>query len=114
MRFVFDLDGTLCHTRKVNGKWDYEGALPRYAMIEKLNYLHDKGHHIIICTARGSITGDNWENITKRQLKGWDVNYDELIFGKPAADVYIDDRTITPEFMLNNWTLVDGMIGNYI
>jgi hypothetical protein len=113
MRFIFDLDGTLCHTRKKDGKWDYSNALPRYGMIEKVNELYKLGHHIIIFTARGSTTGEDYQTLTKRQLKGWDISYSELIFGKPAGDVYVDDRTISPEFMLNNWNLLEGFLGKY-
>ena len=45
-------------------------------------------------TARGSATGLNHEELTKKQLETWDVNYTELIFGKPNADYYIDDKSL--------------------
>ena len=113
MKWVFDLDGTVCHTFKKNDKWDYENAIPRYGVIEKINKLYNEGHYITIFTARGSTTGIDWEMSTKRQLKKWDVSYNELIFGKPSADVYVDDRTLSPEYMLNNWNLIEGLIGKY-
>jgi len=34
--------------------------------------------------------------ITFKTLKEFNVPYDEIIFGKPIADIYIDDRTINP------------------
>ena len=32
--------------------------------------------------------------LTKEQLKQWKVNYHELLLGKPAGDIYIDDKGI--------------------
>ena len=29
---------------------------------------------------------------TLEQLKGWGLNYHELIFGKPSYDCFIDDK----------------------
>ena len=113
MKWIFDLDGTICDTKKVNGKWDYDNSKPKYEVIGRINELHEKGHKIVIFTARGSTTGNNFESITRKQLKEWNIFFDELILGKPAGDVYVDDRTITPEFLLNNWSLIDGLIGSY-
>jgi hypothetical protein len=45
-------------------------------------------------TARGSTTGIDWRELTVKQLAEWGVPYDELVMGKPTADVYIDDRAI--------------------
>ena len=39
-----------------------------------------------------SATGIDWEDTTKKQLDEWQVKYHELRFGKPHADVFIDDR----------------------
>ena len=30
--------------------------------------------------------------LTESQLKKWAAKYDQLILGKPAGDVYIDDK----------------------
>jgi len=35
--------------------------------------------------------------MTEKWLKDNRVCYDELIFGKPAADVYVDDKAVLPE-----------------
>ena len=37
---------------------------------------------------------------TKIQLKKWKVDYNELIFGKPSYDLFIDDKCI---FFKKNW-----------
>ena len=93
MRYVFDLDGTLCQTEGM----DYADAQPDKIMIALLNGLHDAGHTIIIDTARGSGTGTDWQEATANQLRGWGVKYHELRTGvKIPADMYIDDRALTP------------------
>ncbi|MFC2059495.1 HAD hydrolase family protein [Chloroflexota bacterium] len=88
--YCFDIDGTIC----TNTDGDYEQAVPFAEEIEKINRLYDKGHRIIFFTGRGSTTGIDWTDLTKKQLKSWQVKYHELIMGKPYADIYIDDKAI--------------------
>lgn len=88
--YCFDLDGTLC--TDTDGKYDQ--ALPLPEMIEEVNKLKAEGHNIIIFTARGSATGIDWRAVTTAQLARWGVAYDSLILGKPAADVYVDDKCV--------------------
>lgn len=86
-----DIDGVIA-TKTLNN--NYHEALPISWNIDILNRLYEKGHRIILFTARGYITGIDWEETTQMQLKRWGIKYTELKFGKPAADVYIDDRFI--------------------
>lgn len=88
--FCFDLDGTLC----TNMEGDYEATRPFPWAIERVNALKQAGHRILIFTARGSTTGVDWREVTERQLAQWGVSYDELILGKPTADVYVDDKSL--------------------
>ena len=88
--FCFDLDGTLC----TNTWGEYEQARPFPWAIERVNALARAGHRILIFTARGGTTGIDWRERTEAQLQAWGVHYDELVFGKPTADVYVDDRTV--------------------
>jgi hypothetical protein len=88
--FCFDLDGTLC----TNTWGDYEHAQPFPWAIARVNGLAAAGHRVLIFTARGSTTGIDWRPTTEAQLQAWGVRYDELILGKPQADVYVDDRTV--------------------
>lgn len=89
MRYCFDLDGTLCETEGM----DYAAAAPIWRRIRRVNDLHAEGHYIVIDTARGNGTGDDWHDATAAQLAEWGVEYDELRVGdKPWADRYIDDR----------------------
>jgi branched-subunit amino acid aminotransferase/4-amino-4-deoxychorismate lyase len=88
--YCFDLDGTLC----TNTWGDYEAARPFPWAIERVNALARAGHVILIFTARGGTTGIDWRARTEAQLESWGVAYAELVFGKPQADVYVDDRTV--------------------
>lgn len=89
LAFCFDLDGVLADTPP---GLDYRRAKPRREIIALANRLKKAGHRIVLHTARGSVTGINWAPVTRRQLRSWGLNFDELIMGKPAADYYIDDR----------------------
>ncbi|MFL5883556.1 MAG: hypothetical protein ACJ77M_00660 [Thermoleophilaceae bacterium] len=86
----FDLDGTLCSATAR----DYDQAEPFPWAIARVNRLAREGHTIIIMTARGAATGIDWEPVTRAQLERWGVTYHELRFGKPRADVFIDDRAV--------------------
>lgn len=90
MIYCFDIDGTICTQ---NGE-DYNNAQPILDTIRSINQLRDKGHKIIFYTARGSASGIDWRQITEAQLKGWGIFYDELRFGKPAADFYVGDKAV--------------------
>lgn len=88
MRYCFDIDGTITSTSGT----DYAGAVPDRQFIEEINKLYDDGHYIIFQTARGSITGIDWRELTLSQLSRWGVKFHELWMGKPTADIYIDDK----------------------
>lgn len=101
-RFVFDLDNTLVSYPTV--KDDYTTVIPIQKNIDFLNYLKNNGHYIIIYTARrmkthngntSKVVADIGE-ITLKTLKDFNINYDEIQFGKPYADFYIDDLSINP------------------
>ncbi len=98
MTYVFDIDGTICTV--TDG--EYEAAKPLRRRIQKVNTLYDEGHTIIFQTARGMGRSDNSESfayarfyeVTKQQLEDWGVKYHSLFLGKPAGDIYIDDKGI--------------------
>lgn len=99
---VFDFDGTLC-TRVSPG--EYDRIEPRHDVIGIANAFYDSGYKVVIYTARGMETfcGDlqkierRWRAELERWLLTNGVRYDELIFGKPSADLYIDDKCINIE-----------------
>ena len=96
--YCFDIDGVLCDTHAT----DYGGALPKRSVIDSVNRLHEVGNTIKIFTARGSESGIDWRKITEKQLGEWGVKYHELHFGKPAADVYVDDKAVPLKEVMNN------------
>lgn len=90
MIYCFDIDGTLC----TNTEGDYAMAQPFCDVIARVNRLYEEGHRILLYTGRGSTTGIDWRQLTEQQLKEWGVRYHALYMGKPAADIYIDDKAI--------------------
>ena len=89
MKYHIDLDNTLCFTEKS----DYENSVPILERIRYVNELKKQGNHITIWTARGGRTGIDHRELTLKQLKEWNVGYDDLLMGKPDYDIYIDDKS---------------------
>lgn len=104
MRAVFDLDDTIC----VHENRDYKNAKPIIPVIKKMQNMKDDGWEIVIYSARGqmSCNGDLIEierknrPIVERWLKEHGVPFDELIFGKPIAEIYVDDKGISADEFL--------------
>jgi capsule biosynthesis phosphatase len=100
MRIASDLDGTICHRRKPDQS--YAEVQPIDGALERLRQLRKAGHYIIVSTARNMKTCDgnvgrvlrNVGMITLEWLDRHGVEYDEIHFGKPNADLYIDDRAV--------------------
>jgi len=92
--FCFDIDGVI--TNLITGN-QYDLTTPINENIKLVNMLYEQGHHIILFTARGSATGIDWSEVTRVQMSKWGVRYHQLLFGKPAADYYIDDKFISIE-----------------
>lgn len=99
-RFCFDLDNTLVTYPAIKG--DYTTVKPIEKNISFLKYLKSFGNTIIIYTARrmkthngniGKINADIGK-ITFETLDNFKIPYDEIYFGKPYADFYIDDLAI--------------------
>ena len=91
--YVIDIDGTIC----TNTFGEYKKAEPFYDRIAYINKLYSEGNVIKFFTARGSTSKIDWTEITKKQLFDWDVNYHELIMGKPEGDIFIDDKAFNSE-----------------
>jgi hypothetical protein len=90
MNIYVDVDNTITETSGM----DYQNAKPIYEKIEIINKLFDQGHTITYWTARGSVSGINFYEITKSQLNDWGAKHHNFIVGKPAFDILIDDKTI--------------------
>lgn len=98
LRAVFDLDNTIL---------SYPTQYKNYTTVKTLEhikqlilFLKSKGHEIIIYTARRTVTcnhnlGKVIKSIGRTTLETLDnleIPYDELHFGKPYGDLYIDDK----------------------
>jgi capsule biosynthesis phosphatase len=98
MKICIDVDGVICELRQPEE--NYSAVQPRPGAIEKLKALKSAGHYLILCTARHMGTcNSNIGLVVARQgktLLDWlarhEIPYDEIWFGKPHADVYIDDN----------------------
>jgi hydroxymethylpyrimidine pyrophosphatase-like HAD family hydrolase len=99
MKYVFDIDGTICDKNKND---DYDKSYPFLERIRKINKLYDDGHYIVFFTARGMGRHNNnaalairdFYSLTEKQLSNWNVKHHQLILGKPSGDLYIDDKGI--------------------
>tara|TARA_B110000261_G_C13097089_1_gene362458 strand:- start:2889 stop:4796 length:1908 start_codon:yes stop_codon:yes gene_type:complete len=112
-RICFDLDNTLVTYPTING--DYTTVKPIEKNINLLKYLKGFGNTIIIYTARrmkthngnvGKINADVGK-ITFETLEKFNIPYDEIYFGKPYADFYIDDLAV------NCFDNIERQIGFY-
>lgn len=101
-RYCFDLDNTLVTYPEIAN--DYTSVKPIQSNIDFLKYLKKLGHTIIIYTARrmnthqgnvGKVISQIGQ-LTFDTLSKFDIPYDEIYFGKPYADYYIDDLAISP------------------
>ncbi len=109
LRWVFDLDQTLVSLPAHPG--DYSTVEPYYDKIKFVQDLYAQGHYIIIHTARHMVScnGDvaaveqKVGLVTRSVLAKFSIPYHELIFGKPYADVYVDDKATNPIHWDNEW-----------
>lgn len=124
LRVCFDLDNTLVTYPTVPG--DYTTVKPIEKNIKLLNFLKTQGHEIIIYTARRMQTHNSNVGkvikdiamITLNTLEDLNIQYDEIIFGKPIADIYIDDRAFNPFYnssaLFGIFTETEDFISNKI
>ena len=98
MNIYIDIDETIFY--KSNGL-DYTTAKPNIECVKKVNELFEDGHTITLWTARGTQTGIDWKETTKKQLIDCGIKYHNLKMGKPAFDLFIDDKAINSDNF--NW-----------
>lgn len=100
MIIYVDIDDTITIT---NGR-EYKDAIPVKERIATINELYHQGNYIVYWTARGTKTGIDWTELTKKQLADWGVKYNELKMGKPVYDLFIDDKNINSNNFFNEET----------
>ncbi len=106
LRICIDLDGTICDIRQEGQTYAEVKVKPGAA--ERIRALRRAGHTIVIQTARnmgstGHNVGKALKNVGKITFDWLEKNgieYDEIFFGKPNADVMIDDRAFR---FADNW-----------
>jgi hypothetical protein len=96
MVIYIDIDDTICYSPN---KPDYTNSTPIIENINKANQLYNEGHTIVYWTARGTQTGLDWSEVTKKQFELWGVKYHNIKFGKPYYDLFIDDKNMNT----NDW-----------
>ncbi len=112
MRIVIDLDGTITELKRPGQT--YADIRMNQGAAERIRALKAAGHTIILQTARHMKTCSGNEGlvvakvgkITLDWLAKENIPYDEIYFGKPYGDVYLDDLgetftswdTVTPEY----------------
>jgi uncharacterized HAD superfamily protein len=107
--YVIDIDGTICDKDVCREDGNYETSIPKKNRITKINELYDEGHIIKYFTARGMgrhkdsrvLAHKDMYDLTYNQLKSWGCKFHHLIMGKPAGDVYIDDKGINDNDFFN-------------
>jgi capsule biosynthesis phosphatase len=115
MRICIDLDGVISQLKKEGQTYDQLEPVP--GAIEKMKQLKAAGHYIIIQTARHMKTCDGNVGrvqariaaITLNWLEKHKIPYDEIYFGKPWAQIYIDDNC----FRFENWDQIAGDGSNF-
>lgn len=120
MRIVFDIDGTICESLSpemaAEGKW-YADVKPLPGAVDEMKRLKQEGHYIILQTARHMKTCNANEGkvlvmgakLLFDWLEKWEIPYDEVYFGKPHADLFIDDKGRRH----NNWAETAQIISNF-
>lgn len=97
MNIYVDIDNTITDTIGD----DYKNCLPLIKRINKINKLYEEGNTITYWTARGTVSGIDWRELTEKQLDEWGVKYHKLILGKPAFDMFIDDKAFNSDYFFS-------------
>ena len=101
--FCFELDNTLFTEPEIED--DYITVKPILQNINILKSIKNYGHKIIIHTSRN--LNKNLGKITFETLEKYEILFDEIYFGKPNADFYIDYRNI------NSYNNLERELGFY-
>ncbi len=83
----FDIDNTICQSCEGVA---YEDLEPIQDMINLVNDLYEKGHTIYLYTGRHMLS----EKVTRGWLQRHGVRVHNVFYGKPVADLYVDDNAL--------------------
>lgn len=96
--YCFDFDGVIC----VIDSDDYGKRSPNHETIGIMHAIKDRGDCVIIHTGRHILH----RAISQEWLAKYKVPHDLIQFGKPVAEVYIDDKALRIDD--DKWT-AEGM-----
>lgn len=99
-RICIDIDGVVAELKRPGQLYSEVNPIPGAA--GAIRRLRGGGHYVILQTARHMQTCEGNEGLVLRRvglvtlqwLEDHDIEYDEIYFGKPNADAYIDDRAV--------------------
>lgn len=106
MHIFVDFDDTICP----HGDVDNE---PFKMAAEAIRNMRKRGYKITLfsCRANKDVVGQ-WFNAAVEDMieycKKWDIEYDDIYYGKPLYDAIIDDRAIA---FHDNWDLINERLG---
>ena len=103
LKIVIDLDGTILEEKTVKER---PKAIPLPGAVDAVNKLYEMGHVIIIYSARP----ESDLELVSEQLERYGIKYHHLILGKPAGDIFIDDRAFTFKSWTGNWNSLVKLI----
>jgi group I intron endonuclease len=92
---AIDIDGTLCLEKKQ--WWEYATCIPIEGTKEAIDILKSLGHRIILYTSRFEAD----RKVTEEWLHKHNFSFDEIIFGKVRADMYIDSNATSMIELVN-------------
>lgn len=107
-KLVIDLDDTIACRQEGQ---DFDTSKPNADVIAKVNMLHDDlGFEVVVHTSRGMVScgGERVDIIDKyyTKVKQWldenGVHYDDIMFMKPLADLYVDDKAMGVKEFVNS------------
>lgn len=90
---AIDLDGVIAKEHHL----DFLKKTPNQKVIDRMWELQEKGWRIVIHTARMDMDVD----VTNAWLETHTVPLDHIIFNKPLAKHYVDDRNLSVDDFLN-------------
>jgi capsule biosynthesis phosphatase len=110
MRICIDLDGVICRLKQEGQQ--YADLEPMPGAADAVRALRAHGHTVILHTARHMKTCQGNVGqvlarlgaVTFAWLTRHGIEYDEIHFGKPHADIYIDDNA----FRFTSWSEIAG------
>lgn len=94
MIILVDIDGTLCEERE--RWWEYDLCEPLKGSKSVLDHLRSLGHTIVLFTARF----EEDRSVTEAWLQKHNYPFDRIVFGKPRADMYIDNLSTRMEDLI--------------